>query len=353
MNFINESKISNDKKINNNESIKNSTSTNTSSNQDTNIYFYQNELTKKSILSCLNAQNTAIILQRIISEASKEVIDNIVNELKGTYRELIKDKNGNYFCSDLFKMCEKAQRIKILNELSKTICEDSTHKFATYPIQILIEFSSSEEEYKLILYSFHDYKQLILTTFDSCGSYVINKIIEHIPEKFRYQFNLLFIAIIPLISLKQFGVCCCKKFISFTTNEEIIEKMINIIIKNFIKISTNNFGNFLIQFILKKLNNTRQGERIKEEIINNYKDLSENKYSFYICDLFLKLASNEDIKKIIIIHNINPYNIKNNNNQILDQKNFGQFFLGHNINLLGQNHIPFSLNNTNFKENYK
>ena len=349
----------------NNELIKNNFSTLSSSlslsptssyntNSGKNFPQSSNRLTRNAILSCLSSQTTAKILQQIISEESKETIEIIVNELKGTFREIIKDKNGNYFCSDLFKLCNQNQRLKILNELSKNFSEDSTHKFATYPLQILIEFSSSEEEYKLILRSFYDYKQLLLISFNPIGAYVVQKIIEHIPEKFRYQFNLIFITIIPQISQKQFGLCCCKKFFSFSKNEDTIEKAINIICQYFIQISTNNFGNFLIQFIFKKLNNTKLGERIKEEIINNYNILSKNKYSYYICDLFSKLATKDDIMKVIFIHDINPLNIKHNNNNI--EQNFSLPFLNNNndnFNITLPNNIPFSFNNFNMKQNNK
>ena len=104
-------------------------------------------------------------------ESSKENIDTIVNQLYGNYRHVIKDKNGNYFIFDLFKICNQKQRILILNELTKTISDDCVDKFGNFPIQTLIEFSSCEDEYKLILNSFYDYKKLVYASFDSYGSY--------------------------------------------------------------------------------------------------------------------------------------------------------------------------------------
>jgi hypothetical protein len=81
-------------------------------------------------------------------------------------------------------------------------------------------------------------------------------------------------------------VCTAKKFISYTKNEDTIEQIVNLIRKNFVKIATNNFGNFLIQYIIKKWNNTIQGNKIKQEIIYNFKTLSSNKYSSYIVIFF-------------------------------------------------------------------
>ena len=301
----------------------------------------QFSLTRKAIISSLSDKNTALMMQKIINEAPKEQIDNIVNELKGQYWELIREKNGNYFCRDLFKICEQEQRIMILNELTKTIADDCTNKYATHPLQTLIDFSSCEQEYKLILDSFSDRNKLFYASFDSFGSYVIQKIIEHIPEKFRKKFNLLFILIIPNLSLKQYGVCCIKKFIEFTKDEDIIDKVINVIRKVFVLISTNNYGNFLIQFMLKKLNNTQYGNKLKQAIRDNFKVLSENKYSYYICDLYLKFASKEEKEKLMNIYSMNLNNYRNSSNLI---NNFNNCINNNtnNIFLNTQSNIPIN-----------
>ena len=83
------------------------------------------QLTKKAILTSLKNQKTTIILQKIIMEAKDEMIESIVNELKGEYRNIISDKNGNYFCNDLFRICNQEQRIKILSELYQTLSDDA------------------------------------------------------------------------------------------------------------------------------------------------------------------------------------------------------------------------------------
>ena len=320
-------------------------------------------LTKKAILSCLNAQCTAKMLQKILMETSKDIVGTIVKELSGTYRDIIRDKNGNYFCSDLLKICEQSQRIMILKELTKTISEDCTHRFATHPIQTLIDFSSCEEEYKLILNSFYDYNKFFYASFDSYGSYAIQKIIEHIPEKYRKQFNLLFITFIPVLSMKQYGVCSIKKFVTYSKSEELNERIINLMRKNFVQIATNNFGNFLIQFMLKQWINESYGKKLMQVIRDNFLILSQNKYSYYICDLFLKFASNEEklyllnIMKLSSIQfnntnfNLNPMNNNNQNKNINKnyKKNFNQINMPINNNNINNNNdnqynSPFLIN---------
>ena len=123
------------------------------------------------------------------------------------------------------------------------------------------------------MYSFNDCNKLFYASFNQFGSYVIQKIFEHIPEKFRKQLNLIFTTFIHILSLKQFGICCIEKFITFTKDENIIESVINIIRRDFVKIATNNYGNFLIQFMLKKWNKESYGRKLKEVIKYNFKVL--------------------------------------------------------------------------------
>ena len=301
-------------------------------------------LTKKIILSCFSSQNKTLLLQNMINEAPKDIIEKIVNELTGTYPSIIKNKNGNYFCSDLFKICEQRQRIKILKELSKTISDDCNDKFANHPIQFIIEYSSCEEEYNLILYSFYDYNKSLIACLDPNGSFVIRKIINHIPEKYRIRFNLIFIRFITFIIKKKFGVVNAKEFIDYTKNEEIFNQIIDLIIKDFLNIANDQFGNYFVQHILKKWYNTNAVSKIKKEIINNFRILFKDKYGSHISDLFLKIANNTDKKQLISSLNLN---IVNNNNNINDDKRI----MLQIINSFKQNfcnNVNNNINNNNF-----
>ena len=158
---------------------------------------------------------------------SKDIIDFIIYELTGCFRMIIRDKNGNYFCSDLLK--NKNQRIKILKELSNTINEDCTDEFGTHTIKNLIEFASSEEEFKLLLESFIDFNKITVTALNQYGIHVIQKLIVHIPEKFRMVFNLMFVKFVKIMLRDMYGVCAVKKFIAETKNEVILKKFINLV----------------------------------------------------------------------------------------------------------------------------
>ena len=249
---------------------------------------------KSSILSAFNNQRSTIILQKSLIEISKETIDIIIKEMSGTYSEIIKNKNGNYFCSDLFKVCDQNQRIIILKEICNSISDDCVDEYGTHPIQTLIELSKCEEEYKLILSSFKDNNKILNVSLNHNGSFVIQKIIVNIPERYRMEFNLNFIKYLIILSMDMYGVCTVKKFINYTKNELLIKQILNIILSNFVNISENKYGNYLIQFILEYWWNKKEGTFLKKLCISKFHILASNRFSSYICDLFIKLSNYEE-----------------------------------------------------------
>ena len=255
-------------------------------------------ISKNDLMIIFNNQKLTKEFQKKLPDASEEFIDNIVNELLGSYRLVIKNKNGNYFCSDLIKKCNKKQRIKILKELSVTISQDCIDECGTHVIQKLIEYASGEEEYDLILCSFNDYNSIILSSMNKNGSYVIQKIIVQIPEKFRMKFNLIFVNFVLPLSKDVYGVGAVKKFIAYTQNESIRKQFLNSIFYNIVNISNNEFGNYLIQYLLEKWWKTAEGVYLKKLIFAKFLILASNYYSSFICDLFYKLCNEEEKKSL-------------------------------------------------------
>jgi hypothetical protein len=240
-------------------------------------------------MNSLNDQKTTIILQKILMESSNEQIQLIAKDLKGKYRQLILDKNGNFFCKDLFKICDQIERIEILKELSPTLSIDCCNNFGTHPIQTLIDYSSTQGEYELILYSFNDKNNLLSASISPNGAYVIQKIIGRIPERFRSKFNDNFVSLLLMISMQQFGVISAKKFIEYTKGEAVVQNIMNIIKTNFMSLAMNNFGNYLIQFLMEKWANLTEGNEINNLIKKNFEQLNKSKISSHICKKYFEL----------------------------------------------------------------
>ena len=204
----------------------------------------------------------------------------------------------------MLKVCNKEQRIEILKELGKDINEDCIDEYGTHPIQTLIELANSEEEYKLLLLYFNDFNKILKATLDQNGTYVIQKLIVHIPEKSRMEFNLIFVKFICILAMDMYGVCTAIKFINYTKNEIIEKQLLNLILTNFLSIAENQYGNYLIQNIMEKWWNTNKGIFLKKKCMEIFHKLARNHYSSYVCDIFLKLSSLQD-KKLLMAMLIN------------------------------------------------
>ena len=279
-----------------------------------------NPMTKSYILSAFNNQHDTIYLQKMLMESSKERLGEVIKEISGIFSTIIKNKNGNYFCSDLFKVCDEKQRIIILKELSLTLCYDCIDEYGTHSIQTLIEISSCEEEYKLILSSFNDCSKISNAAKNSNGFYVIQKIINHIPEIYRMDFNYLFLKIFYELSLDIYGISTVKAFIFYTKNEEIMNQIWIITYNNFLAIAKNQYGNYLIQCMLEHWGNSKPGIKLKKMIITYFNELMNNHFSKYICDLFINRANIEEKKIVLAILLKNKQNL-NLFNKIKDKKN--------------------------------
>lgn len=275
-----------------------------------NLKYFQ----KKNIIVSFFSKNKTQNLQKKLVGISKEDLNDIIDELKGTFRTIIKNINGNYFCSDLIKICDKKQRLTILSELSNTLTEDCIDEFGNYPIQKLIEFASDEEEFHLLIHSFNDLNKIIMPCLNKYGSFVIRKLIEQIPEKSREVFNTLFVKLTCILSRDMHGVYVLQKFICFTKNELLEKEIINTVLNNFVNISCNQYGNYFIQNLLEKWWNTKKGFHLKKMIISKYSILIENNYSSYICDLFLRLCNDKE-KKLIISYINNDKILKDKENK--------------------------------------
>ena len=267
-------------------------------------------------MDSFNNQSTTMIYQKLLMEAKNETIKSIVRDLKGEYRIIINNKNGSDFANDLFKICNQKERIEILEELSPILSQDCNNIYAASPIRTLIEFSSCELEYKLILSSFNDYNKLLFAALNPNGAYTIQKIIERIPERYRAEFNLIFISFVSFVSKQKFGIITVKKFISCTKNEDATLKILDYIKHNFMGLAMDQYGNYLIQFVLEKWNNFPEGKEIKDLVIQNFKTMIQFKYSSFICETFVKIIKKEkiNINELLNLNNIgktdNPYSIK-------------------------------------------
>ena len=186
--------------------------------------------------------------------------------------------------------------------------------------------------------SFNDYNKFLTASLDPNGCYTIKKIIERIPNRFRSEFNYIFFSFIGFTSKTKFGIITVKKFIACSKSDTINSLVMNFVRNNFMDLAVNQYANYLIQFLLELWNNTTEGNELKEMIFKNFQAMSEKKFSSFICELFIKIISEEE--KIELIKTLDfDYMLKSNNKHSMKILKYLGFDQNHN------KQFPFSLNN--------
>ena len=289
-------------------------------NKSSNDISSLNYITKEEIFNYLSKQKTGILLQNKIKEVNNEEIAFILNELKGFFSKIMKDKNGNYFTKDLFKLCNFQQRLIILKEISKDFISLSIHHFSTHPIQTLIELCKNDEEYKIINSVFFDNNNFLLLCLNSNGSFVIQKIISIIPKNKREIINDLLIKNFKILVCDMYGVCILKKFIIFSKN--IFQKVIFCFFQDFEKICEDKYGNYFIQFILELYWDKKEIIWIKNSIIRNFLNFAINQYASHVCEAYINLCTLQE-KKLLL-----KYLVENGIYYILLNNVYGLFVIG-------------------------
>ena len=162
------------------------------------------------------------------------------------------------------------------------------------------------------------------------------------------EFNLIFVKFVCILSMDMYGVCTVIKFINYTKNEIIEKQLLNLILTNFVNISENQYGNYLVQNIMEQWWKTSKGLYLKKICIDKFHLLAGNHYSSYVCDIFLKLSSIEDKKllmsSLINCKTINLFNCSNSG-KIIMNKLMSALRQTKDSNNYKNNKIPSNFNN--------
>lgn len=124
----------------------------------------------------------------------------------------------------------------------------SKSRIGTYPLQVIIEQINNLKETDIILNAIKD--DIMDLSLDNYGCHVVEKIVM--------SFNQELIEFIYDLAIKNFmtlannanGLCIIKKVLIHTSKKETIEEFKKLIIDNCIFLVQNPYGNYTIQIVL-------------------------------------------------------------------------------------------------------
>ena len=181
----------------------------------------------------------------------------------------------------------------------------------THCLQELLNYINNTEKQISVIKSIK-YKEIEMA-YDQNATYVLKKIISIIPDSKRIRLNNIIIENTKELSLNANSVFIIKQFIATITIEENKKRIINILKKNFLTISQNPFGNYVIQFIFDVWR-LRDCIIIVNEILDKAIDLCSNRFSFNIVIKALNIFNFDYKNKLIYIlcFSSNVLNLLNN-----------------------------------------
>jgi hypothetical protein len=121
-------------------------------------------------------------------------------------------------------------------------------------MQTLIELITTNDEI-FIINQIIDNEHLILSLcLHPHGSHVIKKIIQFFPESKREVVNHVVDKNFVSLSLNMYGICVLKIFLFSNICFKIRKTLLKNLTDNIVHISTNSFGNYVLQFAMQVFN---------------------------------------------------------------------------------------------------
>ena len=200
--------------------------------------------------------------------------------------KLMKHKFGNYFIQEIIKDVKYPQIKLLLDLISSTFVEIAESNCGTHVLQALLDTVNTFELRDIVLKSIEN-KELEMA-FNNNATYVLQKIIGIVPDTERLNLNEIILNNLINLSLNSDCIFIVEKFISTISIKENKEKINDIICENCIKLATDPYGNYLIQYLFQIWKDS-DIEKINNIIIENANFLAKQRYSSNVIEKAIEL----------------------------------------------------------------
>jgi hypothetical protein len=200
--------------------------------------------------------------------------------------KLMKHKFGNYFIQEIIKDVKYPQIKLLLDLISSTFVEIAESNCGTHVLQALLDTVNTFELRDIVLKSIEN-KELEMA-FNNNATYVLQKIIGIVPDTERLNLNEIILNNLINLALNSDCIFIVEKFISTISIKENKEKINDIICENCIKLATDPYGNYLIQYLFQIWKDS-DIEKINNIIIENANFLAKQRYSSNVIEKAIEL----------------------------------------------------------------
>ena len=204
------------------------------------------------------------------------------------YKEIMCDYYGNYFLQKFFPFCNHHQRIDILISIKSDFINIANDICGNHSLQCLISLQNTNEEKEIIkLYTQNNLKDLCL---GGNSSHVITKIIKFFQESERQYINTFVIENLIELCIDPNGICVIKEFIYNMKSDNYIKLVLSMFEKETRKLTFNQFGNYVVQEVIR-FYGYNYCKNIINNLIINLVEFSLSKFSSNVIDFLVQYLS--------------------------------------------------------------
>jgi len=236
------------------------------------FYDYTDEEILQYAIPLIKDQSGCRFLQEKLKSNQYFVNEKLFPHIQDNLKELACDSFGNYFLQVLLDILSHDNLVKILDLFKKDFTSICTCSHGTRVIQKLVEIVSSDS---ILLNKFINninMNDLGIIFKSPYGNHIMQKYLTtiHSPEHTEFIYNYICQNFMEIARTKH-GVCVIQKCVS-EGDEKRRAKIYELIMANFDLLIKDQFGNYLIQYILI---NTKTKEKL-EEIMPIIKKIEDN-----------------------------------------------------------------------------
>ena len=273
------------------------------------FYEYSDDDIIKYAIPLIKDQSGCRFLQERIKLNKSFMIEKLFPSIQNNLFELGCDAFGNYFLQaliDIFSVDKLSLFLDLIKNFFTKMC---TNQHGTRVIQKIIEQVSLNQTLVAKIENILNCKDLGIIMKSPYGNHIIQKYLISIRfkecTKFIYDYIL---ANFMEVAETKHGVCVIQKCVS---EGDIIQKgkLYDLILQNFDELIKNEFGNYLIQYILININDQNkfnEANPIIKRIEDNLIDICKMKFSANVIEKCLENGS-DFIKEYLLECILNKY----------------------------------------------
>jgi hypothetical protein len=242
-------------------------------------------LSSTEIILLSKDQNGCRMLQKLIDDDHSKNLPIVFNATYKNSSKLMLDPFGNYLIQKLMISATASQISLIIIDITPNIEQIAINLHGTRALQKLIGCLTTSNHHDLIALAISPV--IVNLIHDLNGNHVIQRLIAHFfANDLDFLINLIIIHLIEIATHKH-GCCVLQKLLNKCSNFQI-QKVSNEILKNSVYLMKDQFGNYVIQYLIS-LNIDSINYQLLKLVADELVPLSYGKFSSNVVEKCLKL----------------------------------------------------------------